>query len=123
MSSNNVTTFHNLYELRKSVGQPTQPVIEENVELSVILVTEKEIISVMILIWERIKIVVEPSGAIVLAAVLTQKFRTNCKKLKKFHGTIIQTYLGNHFGDSSVENVLMTIKVARVVNLKLVFND
>ena len=71
MSGNNVTTFHNLYELRKSVGQPTWPVIEENVEPSVILVTEKEIISVMILIWERIKIVVEPSGAIVLAAVLT----------------------------------------------------
>ena len=61
--------------LRLSVGEHTWPVIQENVEPSVILVTEEEIISAMHLIWERMKIIVEPSGAVVLAAALTNQFR------------------------------------------------
>lgn len=58
-----------------SVGEHTWPVIQQCVEPSVILVTEEEIISAMHLIWERMKIIVEPSGAVVLAAALTDQFR------------------------------------------------
>ena len=56
------------------MGQYTWPVIKENVEPDVILVTEEEIVTAMRLIWERMKIVVEPSGAVVLAAALTTQF-------------------------------------------------
>jgi len=68
--------------LRMNVGVHTWPVIKENVE-SVILVSEEEIISAMYLMWERMKIVVEPSGAVVLAAALTEKFKSESKDLKK----------------------------------------
>jgi threonine dehydratase len=37
------------------------------------LVTEEEIISTMLLLWERAKIVVEPSGAVAAAPALTRK--------------------------------------------------
>jgi len=67
--------------LRMNVGVHTWPVIKENVE-SVILVSEEEIISAMYLMWERMKIVVEPSGAVVLAAAL-EKFKSESKDLKK----------------------------------------
>lgn len=37
--------------------------------------TEDEIKTAMRLIWERMKVVTEPSGAVPLAAVLTAKFQ------------------------------------------------
>jgi len=43
------------------------------VEKSIITVTEDEIIHSMRLIWERMKIIVEPSSAITLSAILKRK--------------------------------------------------
>lgn len=62
--------------LRMSVGDQTWPVIRETVEPDVLLVTEEEIKKSMYLIFERMKLVVEPSAAVVLAAVLTDQFRS-----------------------------------------------
>jgi threonine dehydratase len=63
--------------LKVTVGQLNFEIIKENVE-EVITVSEKEIVDAMHLIWERMKIVIEPSCAVPFAAVLKQK--------KKFEG-------------------------------------
>jgi len=55
--------------LLTSLGDKTFPIIFERVK-TVITVTDEEIIAAMRLIWERMKVVVEPSGAVPLAAAL-----------------------------------------------------
>jgi threonine dehydratase len=55
--------------LLTSLGEKTFPIIREYVA-DVITVSEREIISAMRLIWERLKIIIEPSCAVPLAAVL-----------------------------------------------------
>ena len=54
--------------LKTPLGQLTFPLIRDHVE-SILLVSESQIIDAMRLIWERMKVVVEPSAATVLAAV------------------------------------------------------
>ena len=58
--------------LRTSLGDKTWPIIRDLVE-RVVLVEEDEIIASLRLLMERMKIVVEPSGAVALAAVLKEK--------------------------------------------------
>jgi len=58
--------------LLTSLGEKNFPIIKQFVN-SIITVEESEIISAMLLIWERLKIIVEPSSATVLAAVLKRK--------------------------------------------------
>lgn len=58
--------------LLTTVGTKTFPIIHELVK-EVITVTDAEIVEAMRLIWERMKIIVEPSGAVPLAAVLKAK--------------------------------------------------
>jgi threonine dehydratase len=60
--------------LRTSLGDLTWPTVRDRVE-RVITVTEDEIIAAMRLLWERAKLLVEPSSAVALAAVLTDEFR------------------------------------------------
>jgi threonine dehydratase len=55
--------------LLTSLGNLTFPIIRELVS-GIIRVEETEIISAMRLVWERMKIVIEPSAAVALAAVL-----------------------------------------------------
>ncbi len=55
--------------LRTSLGDVTFPVIQKYVN-EIIRVSEEEIISAMKLIWERTKIIAEPSGSVALAAAL-----------------------------------------------------
>ena len=55
--------------LLTSLGEITFPVILEHVH-DIVTVSEKNIIAAMRSIWERMKIVVEPSGAVPLGAVL-----------------------------------------------------
>jgi len=65
--------------LLTTVGTKTFPIIKELVR-EVITVTDAEIISAMRLIWERMKIIVEPSCALPLAAVLKHKGKFTNKK-------------------------------------------
>ena len=58
--------------LLTSLGDKTFPIIHENVE-RVITVSDAEIVSAMRLIWERMKIIIEPSCAVPFAAVLKEK--------------------------------------------------
>ncbi len=57
--------------LRTTLGPITLALIREHVD-DIITVTEEAIVQAMRLIWERMKIIVEPSCAVPLAAVLSQ---------------------------------------------------
>ncbi|MBN1504029.1 MAG: pyridoxal-phosphate dependent enzyme, partial [Candidatus Eisenbacteria bacterium] len=56
--------------LRTSLGSLTFPIIRECVS-DILTVSEDSIVSAMRLIWERMKIVVEPSASVPLAAIMT----------------------------------------------------
>ena len=58
--------------LRAQIGTITFPVIQELVD-GVFTLNEKDIIESMRFIWERMKIIVEPSSAIVLAAIIKKQ--------------------------------------------------
>lgn len=58
--------------LRTSLGAHTFPILRDQVH-EIFLVDDDEILYAMHLIWERMKIIVEPSSAITLAAVLKSK--------------------------------------------------
>jgi threonine dehydratase/serine racemase len=60
--------------LRTSLGDLTWPIVRDRVE-RVITVTDEEIVAAMRLLWERAKLMVEPSSAVAFAAVLTDDFR------------------------------------------------
>jgi threonine dehydratase/serine racemase len=60
--------------LRTTLGELTWPVVRDFVE-RVITVSDDEIVAAMRLLWERAKLLVEPSSAVALAAVLTDEFR------------------------------------------------
>ncbi|ETO71942.1 hypothetical protein F444_11806 [Phytophthora nicotianae P1976] len=58
--------------LRTTLGNNNWPVVRDFVD-EILLVSDDEIVSAMKLIWERMKLVVEPSGAVATAAVLAHK--------------------------------------------------
>ncbi|KAG6434145.1 hypothetical protein SASPL_105767 [Salvia splendens] len=62
--------------LRASLGSFTWPVVRDLVD-GIIVVEDREIIEAMRLCYEVLKVAVEPSGAIGLAAVLSESFRNN----------------------------------------------
>lgn len=60
--------------LRTGLGERNWPFVRDSVE-QVITVTDDATVSAMRLLWERAKLLVEPSSATVLAAVLSDSFR------------------------------------------------
>ena len=66
--------------LRAQIGTITFPIIKEKVD-GIITVEEKEIVDTMGMIWERLKIIIEPSCSITLAAVLKNKEIFQYKKV------------------------------------------
>ncbi|KAI8546344.1 hypothetical protein RHMOL_Rhmol07G0109500 [Rhododendron molle] len=62
--------------LRAFLGDLTWPIVRDLVD-DVIIVEDKAIVEAMRLCYEILKVVVEPSGAIGLAAVLSDDFRNN----------------------------------------------
>ncbi len=73
--------------LRTSVGEKTFPIIQKFVD-DIITVTEEQIINAMKFYWERMKLVVEPSGAVPLAGLLSGTIEPSLIKGKKI-GLII----------------------------------
>lgn len=61
-------------------GNITFPIIQQNVE-DILLVTEDEILEAMRFLMMRLKIVVEPSGAVAAAAVLSGKLPADCRRV------------------------------------------
>tara|TARA_B100000886_G_scaffold298016_1_gene225985 strand:- start:1481 stop:2419 length:939 start_codon:yes stop_codon:yes gene_type:complete len=66
--------------LRAQVGTITFPIIKENVD-KILLVSEEMIISSMYMIWQRLKIIIEPSCSIVLAALMLNSNKFLNKKV------------------------------------------
>ncbi len=66
--------------LLTSLGSLTYPVIRDYVD-DIITVEEDSIIKAMRLVWERMKIIIEPSSAVPLAAVLENKNRFRGMKI------------------------------------------
>jgi threonine dehydratase len=66
--------------LLTSLGDKTFPIIRENVQ-EVITVSDQQIAQAMRLIWERLKVIVEPSGAVPLAALLKSKEKFRGKQV------------------------------------------
>ena len=60
--------------LLTSRGELTWPLLRDRVE-RVITVSEEEIVAAMRLMWERAKLLIEPSSAVAVAAVLSDEFR------------------------------------------------
>lgn len=80
--------------LKTNLGEKTFPIIQSLVE-EIITVSEEEIVNAMRLIWERLKIIIEPSCAVPFAAVLQQP-----EKFKNLNVGIILTG-----GNVDVENL------------------
>ncbi|BDA40644.1 Serine racemase [Coccomyxa sp. Obi] len=68
--------------LRGRMGDLTWPIVRDFVD-EVVTVSEKEIVDAMQLCFERMKLVVEPSGAVGLAAVLSPQFQSSCGRLQR----------------------------------------
>ncbi len=66
--------------LKTSLGDITFSIIKNHVT-EIIRVTEDEISAAMLLIWERMKIIIEPSSATTLAAILKSKSQFANKKI------------------------------------------
>jgi threonine dehydratase len=85
--------------LRTNLGDVNFPIIQDLVS-QILLVEDTETISAMRLIYERLKIVVEPSSAIVLAAVLANQDLFAEKKIGLIlsGGNVDLSQLGTIFG-------------------------
>ncbi|MGB5434972.1 MAG: pyridoxal-phosphate dependent enzyme [Maribacter sp.] len=66
--------------LKTNLGDKNFPLIRKYVN-SIVRVSEEEIIEAMRLIWERMKIIIEPSSAVAFAAVLSEKDKFKKKKV------------------------------------------
>lgn len=66
--------------LRTQLGDNNFPIIKNGIH-SIVLVTEDEIIAAMQIVWNRMKIIIEPSSATTLAVVLKSKELFNQKRV------------------------------------------
>ncbi|MEE8425350.1 MAG: pyridoxal-phosphate dependent enzyme, partial [Elusimicrobiota bacterium] len=66
--------------LRTGLSELTFTILKERAA-GILLVSELEILSAMRLLWERAKLLVEPSGAVSLAAVIREKERFKGKRV------------------------------------------
>ncbi|MFX1570534.1 MAG: threonine/serine dehydratase [Promethearchaeota archaeon] len=66
--------------LRTSLSERTFNIIRLHVD-DIVTVTEIEIIEAMKFLWERMKIIVEPSGAVPLAAILSKRVSVENKEV------------------------------------------
>ena len=66
--------------LKTSLGSNTFKIIRENVD-DIITISEEQIVEAMEFLWSRMKLVIEPSGAVSLAGVLSKQINLKSKKV------------------------------------------
>ena len=66
--------------MRAQIGTITFPIIQKYVD-EIITLSEEEILDSMKMIWERLKIIVEPSCSISLAAIIKNKNKFSGKNV------------------------------------------
>lgn len=76
----NATTYTIADGLRTNLGDKTFEIIRMHVD-DIITVSEEAIVDAMRLVWERMKIIIEPSCAVPVAAVLQNKERFEGEKI------------------------------------------
>jgi len=67
-------------QLRASLAERTFAILRRHVD-QIVLVTEEEIVAAMRLVWERMKLVIEPSAAVAVAPLLAHKLSVEGKKV------------------------------------------
>uniref|UniRef100_A0A8C0J808 Serine racemase n=1 Tax=Chelonoidis abingdonii TaxID=106734 RepID=A0A8C0J808_CHEAB len=67
--------------VKTSIGQNTWPIIKDLVD-DVLTVTEEEIQQATQLVWERMKLLIEPTAGVGVAAVLSEQFRSVSQEVK-----------------------------------------
>jgi threo-3-hydroxy-L-aspartate ammonia-lyase len=63
-----------------SLGELTFPIVLRYVD-AMLTVTDEELVRAMFFLWERMKIVVEPTGALAFTALFTEKFSLKGKRI------------------------------------------
>ena len=66
--------------LRAQIGELTFPIINENIN-KIITVSESAIVECMKIVWQRLKIIIEPSCSVVLGALIKNKDEFKNKKV------------------------------------------
>ena len=66
--------------LLTSLGELTFPVVRDRVE-AIVTVSEQAIIAAMRLVWERMKIIIEPSSAVPVAALLEKREQVGGRRI------------------------------------------
>jgi threonine dehydratase len=66
--------------LLTALGDKTFPIVQEHVK-EVITVSDQEITAAMRLLWDNLKVIVEPSGAVPFAAILKTKEKFSGKRV------------------------------------------
>ena len=66
--------------LKTALGDKTFPIIQKFVD-DIVLVTEEEIVEAMHYIFERMKIIIEPSSAVPIAVLLFKKLKVESKRV------------------------------------------
>ncbi|MCZ6445122.1 MAG: pyridoxal-phosphate dependent enzyme [Planctomycetota bacterium] len=61
--------------LLTGLGELTWPIVRDHVQ-RIITVDDEQIIAAMRLIWQRMKLIIEPSAAVAVAAVLSDEFKS-----------------------------------------------
>lgn len=89
--------------LLTSLGTKTFPIIRDLVD-DIVLVSEFEIVRAMRLMYERMKIVVEPSSAVVLGALLSKTVKITNKKV----GVIVS---GGNINIDSISSIIKSVKM------------
>lgn len=74
--------------LKTTLGDINFPIIKEHVS-KIVRVTEEEIVAAMRLVWERMKLIIEPSSAVTLAALLRDAKDAPAEYQNKKVGVII----------------------------------
>ncbi|XP_037736627.1 serine racemase isoform X2 [Chelonia mydas] len=67
--------------VKTSIGPNTWPIIKDLVD-DVLTVTEEEIQQATQLVWERMKLLIEPTAGVGVAAVLSEQFRSVSQEMK-----------------------------------------
>jgi threonine dehydratase/serine racemase len=74
--------------LLTGLGDLTWPIVRDHVE-KVITVSDEQIVAAMRLVWERMKIIIEPSAATTVAAVLSDEFQSIAGRSVQRMGVIL----------------------------------
>lgn len=68
--------------LRTSLGPNTWPVVRDVVD-DILTASEADIVKALHLVWQRMKILIEPSAAVGVAVAIGEEFNTTYPQLKK----------------------------------------